>query len=83
MRQRSDSYSPPEWSRPGRRWVRWVYWPMLGVSVGLLAWRVGDGAGTGQVLVAGAHVLVWVCLLIANRSARHRESAGDRSHPSR
>lgn len=73
MRQSSDFRNPPEWSRPGRRWAQWVYWPMLGISVGLLAWRVSDGAGTGQVVVAGTHVLVWVCLLVANRSARQRQ----------
>ncbi len=73
MTQRSDSYRTPEWTKPGRRWALWVYWPMLCISTGLLVWRVSDSASTGQTLLAGLHVLVWVCLLTANRSARHRQ----------
>lgn len=74
MAQRSESYTPPKWTKPGNRWGPRFYWAMLCIGVGLLVWRVGAGASTGQIVVAAAHVLVWVCLLIANRSARRRQN---------
>ncbi|MGX1566630.1 hypothetical protein [Streptomyces sp. NPDC055506] len=45
---------------------------MLGLSIGLLVWRVAGGDGAGRILVAAGLVLVWVCLLAANRAARRR-----------
>jgi hypothetical protein len=72
MRQRSDSFTPPEWAQPGNRWGPWLYWPMLCISAALLVWRVSDDAGTGHIVLAAVQTLVCVCLLIANRSARRR-----------
>lgn len=72
MKRGSGSGEPPPWARPGSRWGPWVYWPMLCLSVGLLGWRVIDGDGAGRILVAAVLVLVWVCLLAANRAARRR-----------
>ncbi|CAM5290765.1 hypothetical protein [Streptomyces pilosus] len=80
MPRRSDRRVPPSWTAPGNRWGPWIYWPMLGAAVGLLVWRVADGASTGGVLVPAALVLVWVCLLVANRSARRRHT-GTRTPP--
>lgn len=74
MAQRSESHTSPEWTKPGNRWGPWLYWPMLCMGVGLLVWRVSAGASTGQIVLAAAHVLVWVCLLMANRSAHRRQS---------
>ncbi|MFI6376024.1 hypothetical protein [Streptomyces sp. NPDC050546] len=42
------------------------------MSAGLLVWRVIDGDGAGRILVAAGLVLVWGCLLAANRAARRR-----------
>ncbi|GHA54286.1 hypothetical protein [Streptomyces purpurascens] len=72
MKQPTDSRVPPPWARPGNRWGPWVYWPMLCLSVGLLVWRVINGNGSGRILVAAGLILVWVCLLAANRAARRR-----------
>ncbi|MDR6974179.1 endonuclease YncB(thermonuclease family) [Streptomyces sp. 3330] len=55
---------------PGNRWGPWFYWPMLCLSVVLFGWRVVDGDSAGRILVAAGLVLVWVCLLAANRAAR-------------
>lgn len=72
MKQPTDSRVPPPWARPGNRWGPWVYWPMLCLSVGLLVWRVINGNGSGRILVAAGLILVWACLLAANRAARRR-----------
>ncbi|MEU6844012.1 hypothetical protein ABZ930_19265 [Streptomyces sp. NPDC046716] len=49
------------------RWAPWLYWPMLVVSVALLASRIVDGARAGQIVIASGQVLVWVLLLINQR----------------
>ncbi|MEU4490489.1 hypothetical protein AB0H94_37445 [Streptomyces purpurascens] len=72
MKQPTDSRVPPPWARPDNRWGPWVYWPMLCLSVGLLVWQVINGNGSGRILVAAGLILVWVCLLAANRAARRR-----------
>ncbi|MGW8065206.1 hypothetical protein ACVV2G_23800 [Streptomyces ziwulingensis] len=72
MVRRSDAPATPPWARPGNRWGPWLYWPMLCVSVALLVWRVIDRDGAGPILFAAGQVLVWVCLLVANRTARRR-----------
>lgn len=72
--RRSDPYTAPEWTKAGNRWGPWIYWPLLFTSVGLLVWRVGAGATAGQVVFAAAQPVVWVCLLVANRSARRRRT---------
>ncbi|GAA5707587.1 hypothetical protein Save01_08456 [Streptomyces avermitilis] len=72
MRKRSEPYVPPSWARPGNSWGPWLYWPMLCLGIGLLVWRIVDGDGTGRILVSAGMVLVWIWLLVANRSARRR-----------
>lgn len=75
MTQRSNHRVPPSWTRPGSRWGLWFYSLMLCVSIGLLVWRVIDGDGTGRILMTSCLILVWVCLLVANLTARHRPTA--------
>jgi len=74
MTQRSDPRVPPSWARPGNRWGPWIYWPMLCLSIALLVWRVVDGDGAGRILMAAVLVLVWVCLLAANLTARRKQA---------
>lgn len=74
MAQLPDPSTPPGWTEPGNRWGPWLYWPMLCIGVGLLVWRVSAGASTGQIALAAAHVLLWICLLTANRSTHRRRS---------
>lgn len=73
MMQRSDSFTPPEWTKPGNRWGPWLYWPMLCIGVTLLVWRVSNHASMGQIVSAAAQTLVWACLLTVNRRARRRQ----------
>jgi hypothetical protein len=47
---------------------------MLCIALGLLAWRVTEGASRASIALSSCHVLVWVCLLLANRSARRKHS---------
>ncbi|WP_221356401.1 hypothetical protein [Streptomyces beigongshangae] len=70
MSRRPDGRTQPSWTGPGARWGPWLYWPMLCLSIGFLVWRVADGAGGGSIALSAVHVLVWACLLLANRSAR-------------
>ena len=70
----TDSFTPPEWTKPGNRWGPWLYWPMLCIGAALLVWRVSDDASTGHIVLAAAQTLFWACLLIANRSARRRHT---------
>lgn len=72
MQQRSSSRLPPSWTVPGARWRTWLYWPMLCIAIGLLAWRVTKGSSAASITLSSCHVLVWVCLLLANRSARRK-----------
>ena len=72
MQRRSSSRTPPSWTLPGARWRTWLYWPMLCIALGFLAWRVIDGADRASITLSACHVLVWVCLLLANRSARRK-----------
>ncbi|MFI8194273.1 hypothetical protein ACIF8T_37030 [Streptomyces sp. NPDC085946] len=72
MHQRSHGHTPPSWTKPGARWWSWIYWPMLCVTVGLLAWRVIEGADGASIALSACHVLLWGALLVANRSARRR-----------
>lgn len=48
---------------------------MLCISVAVLVWRVADGDGAGPIVFAAGQVLVWVCLLVANRTARRKQTA--------
>ncbi|CAL9619587.1 hypothetical protein SUDANB58_05803 (plasmid) [Streptomyces sp. enrichment culture] len=70
--QHVDSRVPPSWAKPGNRWGPWIYWPMLCFSIALLAWRVIDGDGPGPIILAAGQVLLWACLLAANRTARRK-----------
>ncbi|MFD7712048.1 hypothetical protein ACFV6E_31185 [Streptomyces sp. NPDC059785] len=70
---RAGAEATPRRLRPGARWASWLYALMLCGSVGLLVWRVTDGDGAGQVLVAALLVLSWICLLAANLRARNRQ----------
>ena len=72
MAKYSGPRTPPSWTKPGNRWTPRLAWPMLGVSVALLVWRVVDGDRVSRILVASALVLVWVYVLAANRSARRK-----------
>lgn len=74
MAHRSDSHVPPSWARPGNRWGPWLYWPMLCMSIALLAWRAIDGDSAGCILTATGLVIIWVCLLAANRAARRKQA---------
>ncbi|MEU1043406.1 hypothetical protein [Streptomyces sp. NPDC005907] len=75
MKQRSGSRVPPPWTRAGNRWGPRVYWPMFCLSIVLLVWKLIDGAGAGRIIGAVCLVLVWPCLLVANRrNARRRQS---------
>lgn len=74
MRKRSESQVPPSWARRGNRWGPWFYWPMLCWAMGLLVWRIVDGDDVGRIVVSAGMVLVWISLLVANRSARRRRS---------
>lgn len=67
-----DHRVPQPGARAGNRWGPWVYWPMLCVSIALLAWRVIGGDGPGPIVFAAGQVLVWICLLAANRTARRK-----------
>lgn len=73
--QRSGSRVPRSWAQPGNRWGPWIYWPMLSISIALLAWRVVDGESPGPIVFAAGQVLVWICLLAANRTARRKHAA--------
>ncbi|GAA3901480.1 hypothetical protein GCM10023084_62370 [Streptomyces lacrimifluminis] len=81
MEQRPDSHShvPPAWARPGNRWGPRVYWPMLCLSIGLLAWRVIDGDSAGRIAVTACLVLMWTCLIAANQAARRKEARRETS----
>ncbi|MEU0785062.1 hypothetical protein ABZ341_26210 [Streptomyces sp. NPDC006173] len=72
MPERSHSRTAPAWARPGARWGPWVYWPLLCVSVGLLVWRIADGAGGASIVWGSFQVLLWVWLLVSNHSARRK-----------
>lgn len=74
MQRRSSSRTPPSWTLPGARWRTWLYWPMLCIAIGLLTWRVTEGASRASIALSSCHVLVWVCLLLGNRSARRKHS---------
>lgn len=76
MKQHSNSYAPPAWTKPGNRWGPWIYWPMLCLSIGLLMWRMTAGASVGRIAVAAVLVLTWVCLLAANRASRRKQVRG-------
>ncbi|WP_431995350.1 hypothetical protein [Streptomyces griseoflavus] len=71
---------PPSWTAPGNRWGPWVYWPMLVIAVGMLVWRVADGGSAGGILVSACVVLVWLCLIVANRSARRGRAGNQAPH---
>ncbi|MFD9389507.1 hypothetical protein ACFWBB_01825 [Streptomyces sp. NPDC060000] len=45
------------------------------MSTVLLVWRVIDGDSPARILIAVGLVVMWVCLLTANRTAR-RTRAG-------
>ncbi|GAA5702123.1 hypothetical protein Save01_02938 [Streptomyces avermitilis] len=75
MEQRPDSRVPPSWTRPGNRWGPRVYWPMLCLSIGQLVWRVIDGDSAVRIVVAAGLVLIWICLIAANRAARRKEAS--------
>lgn len=59
----------------------WLLWPMLIVSVGLLVWVVADGDTTGRILLQASQVLLWITLLINNRSAWSRHQEALRENP--
>lgn len=72
MQQRSSPRTPPSWTVPGAPWRVWIYWPMLCIAIGILAWQVISGSSGASIALSSCHVLVWACLLLANRSARRK-----------
>lgn len=58
MQRRSSSRTLPSWTMPGARWRTWLYWPMLCIAIGLLTWRVTEGASRASIALSSCHVLV-------------------------
>ncbi|MET7943201.1 hypothetical protein [Streptomyces sp. NPDC005302] len=56
--------------------MQWVCWPLLCIGVGLLVWRIADGAGGASIVWSSLQVLLWSWLLVSNHSARrkHRQT---------
>jgi hypothetical protein len=45
---------------------------MLGLSIGMLVWRMVEGATPGRVVGTLLLVVTWSCLLTVNLTARRR-----------
>lgn len=65
MQRHSSPRNRPSWTTPGARWRTRLYWPMLCIALGFLAWRVTEGASRASIVLPSCHVLVWACLLLA------------------
>ncbi|MEU3289624.1 hypothetical protein OHA09_34655 [Streptomyces longwoodensis] len=66
-------YDVPNWTRPGARWVFWTGWAVLCANLVLLVWRVAEGH-PGEAVYPAVMVVVFGCLLIANRANRRRRT---------
>lgn len=66
-------YDVPNWTRPGARWVFWTGWAVLCLNLALLVWRLAEGH-PGQAAYPAVMVVVFGCLLIANRANRRRRT---------
>lgn len=72
----SKMHDPPAWTKPGARWVAWTCWPMLGLCLAWMVWRIVEG-DTGQALYPAFMGTVFGGLLTSNRANRRRKA----SHP--
>lgn len=54
MTRSSKMHDPPAWTKPGARWVAWACWPMLGLCLAWMVWRIVEG-DTGQALYPAFH----------------------------
>ncbi|SHN38114.1 hypothetical protein [Actinacidiphila paucisporea] len=72
MVKRSGSQPTPSWVKPGARWVAWTMWLMLCISIALLVLRVIDGDSKKSIVWTSCQVLLFIVLLVSNRSARRK-----------